>query len=64
MENLSVLTRSQLEDYFVNLYRKAWGSNAGLSSEKIKNMTTTYLKTCITSLDGFVEITEKQRFTN
>jgi hypothetical protein len=61
MDNLATLKRSQLEEYYVNLYRRAWGSNAGLNSEKISNMPADYLKTCITSLAGFVELTEKKR---
>ena len=56
MENLDTLNRSQLEEYFVNLYRKSWGSNAGLSSERIKSMSNSYLKTCIRSQLAFQEL--------
>jgi|WetSurMetagenome_2_1015567.scaffolds.fasta_scaffold20732_7 hypothetical protein len=61
LENLESLTREQLEQYYVNLYRRSWGSNAGLSSDKIKNMPTKYLKTCIRSQHGFIETIEKAR---
>jgi len=53
--------REDLESEYVNLYRHAWGSNAGLDSEKIKNMATSYLKQCIKSLKEFVEYTDKAR---
>jgi len=53
--------REDLETEYVNLYRRAWMSNAGLDSEKIKNMTTKHLKQCVKSLREFVKQTEKQR---
>jgi hypothetical protein len=56
-----VSKREQLETEYINLYRQAWHSNAGLSTEKIKNMTLKYLKQCVKSLREFVKITEQQR---
>jgi hypothetical protein len=49
-------TREKLEQEFVNVYRKAWNSNEGLTSKHIKNMTNKQLKESIESLKHFSEL--------
>ena len=53
--------RTDLESEYVNLYRQAWGTNSGLDSERIKNMTPEHLTQCIRSLTEFVKKTQEQR---
>jgi hypothetical protein len=55
------MTRQDLEAEFVNLYRKNWNTNEGLTKEKIHDMTTRELKICIESQKRFLSLTEKQR---
>ncbi len=47
------MSRQKLEEEFVNLYRLAWGTNEGLSIQKIKSMTPNQLKQSIRSLQDF-----------
>lgn len=48
--------RSSLEEEFVNVYRKVWGSNEGLTTKHIKSMSISELKKSIRSLKGFVNL--------
>jgi len=61
MNSKQIIKRAELETEYVNLYRHAWHTNEGLSSEKIRNMTTEHLKQCVKSLREFVKRTEKQQ---
>jgi hypothetical protein len=52
----TMTTREKLEQEFVNIYRKAWNSNEGLTSQRIKSMTNKQLKESIESLKRFSEL--------
>lgn len=53
------MTRADLEQEFVNLYRRAWGTNEGLSTEKLTRMTDRQLRIDIGSLKRFIQRTEQ-----
>ena len=53
------MTRADLEQEFVNLYRRAWGTNEGLTTEKLKKFTDRQLRIDIGSLKRFIERSEK-----
>ncbi len=50
--------RSELEQEFVNLYCANWGGNAGLRSDRIKNMGDRELEQCVRSQRDFLKLTE------
>jgi len=50
-----MMTRSELEEAYVNYYRLAWDTNSGLTTEKIKEMTDDELRRAIRSLKDFGE---------
>ena len=49
------MTRAELEQEFVNLYRRAWGTNEGLTTEKLKRFTERQLRIDIGSLKRYIE---------
>lgn len=57
-ENLDKMNRSQLEEYYVNLYRENWNTNQGLNTE-LKNLSKSELKILIKNQLGFKEVTRK-----
>ena len=44
------MSRSDLEEEYVNLYRRVWGTNEGLTTEGTKRMTDRQLRIDIASL--------------
>jgi hypothetical protein len=48
-------------DEFVNLYRQAWGSNEGLSTERLMEMSERDLDQAIRSQRYMIEANEKRR---
>jgi len=55
---MNTTERTKLEAWFVNLYRIYWDSNAGLSSERIRNAPDYELTSWVESL---LKATEKKR---
>ena len=51
------MTRGELEEAYVNYYRRAWDTNSGLTTEKIKEMTDDELRKDTRSLK---EISERR----
>lgn len=47
---MNKMSRSDLEEEYVNLYRRVWGTNEGLWTTEIKRMTDRQLRIDIASL--------------
>ncbi len=54
-------SRMDLESYFVNAYRNAWGSYLGLETKKIEAMSNRQLRQSIRSLTRFAELSQRRR---
>lgn len=51
----------RLREEFVNVYREAWNTNAGLTTARINAMSRAELKASIASLRQMIEINKKRR---
>ncbi len=58
---LRTMPMPHLRDYFVNVYRHAWGSSSGLSDREIMRKSRRELIVSIQSLKHFIEANDKRR---
>lgn len=56
------MTRAELEQEYVNLYRRVWGTNEGLTTEGTKRMTDRQLRIDIMSLQRQIARTEPKMY--